>query len=319
MEYRALGRTGLRVSALGFGGSSLGGVFGAIDEPDAIRAVHVAVDHGINFIDTSPYYGQTRAEAVLGKALREIDRDRYYLATKVGQYGEGVFDYSAERVVRSVDESLARLNVSHVDLIQCHDIEFAYLEQIVHETLPALHKLKQTGKVRHVGITGLPLKIFRSVMDRAPDGAVETILSFCHYTLNDTSLESLIPDLKRWGVGIINASPTGMGLLTEQGPPSWHPASESIQRGCRQAVELCQARGWNIVELAIQFALANRDIATTLIGTASSRQMLDNIRFAQTPPDEQRIAAVRAVLRPIHNFNFVRGRPENRDDLIGDA
>lgn len=319
MEYRALGRTGLRVSALGFGGSSLGGVFGAIDEPDAIRAVHVAVDHGINFIDTSPYYGQTRAEAVLGKALREIDRDRYYLATKVGQYGEGVFDYSAERVVRSVDESLARLNVSHVDLIQCHDIEFADLEQIVHETLPALHKLKQTGKVRHVGITGLPLKIFRSVMDRAPDGAVETILSFCHYTLNDTSLESLIPDLKRWGVGIINASPTGMGLLTEQGPPSWHPASESIQRGCRQAVELCQARGWNIVELAIQFALANRDIATTLIGTASSRQMLDNIRFAQTPPDEQRIAAVRAVLRPIHNFNFVRGRPENRDDLIGDA
>src|SRR5215213_3667297 len=92
MEYRALGHTGLKVSALSFGGSSLGGVFHNINEADGIRTVHVALDGGVNFIDTSPYYGITRAETVLGKALKEIARDRYLLATKVGQYGEGQFD-----------------------------------------------------------------------------------------------------------------------------------------------------------------------------------------------------------------------------------
>ena len=116
MQYRPLGNTGINVSILSFGASSLGAVFHDIDESDAQRAVHVAVDHGINFIDVSPYYGATKAETVLGRALKNIPRDRYYLATKVGQYGEGEFDFSAGRVTKSVDESLARLNVDYVDL-----------------------------------------------------------------------------------------------------------------------------------------------------------------------------------------------------------
>src|SRR5205823_15037940 len=131
MQYRALGTTGLNVSTLSFGASSLGGVFAPIDESDGVRAVHVAVDHGINFIDVSPYYGATKAETVLGRALKQIARDRYFLATKVGQYGEGDFDFSAARVTQSVDESLARLNVDYVDLIQCHDIEFVKLDPII--------------------------------------------------------------------------------------------------------------------------------------------------------------------------------------------
>src|SRR3954447_14225837 len=134
MHYRELGDTGLSVSLLGFGASSLGGVFRQTDDGESIRTVHTALDLGINLIDVSPYYGATRAEAVLGKALREIKRDRYYLATKVGQYGEGEFDFSAERVTRSFDESCARLGVDYVDLLQCHDIEFASIDQIVDET-----------------------------------------------------------------------------------------------------------------------------------------------------------------------------------------
>jgi L-galactose dehydrogenase len=155
------------------------------------------------------------------------------------------------------------------------------------------------------------------VIDRAGPGVVETILSFCRYGLNDTALEGLIPYFKQKRVGIINASPTGMGLLTERGPPAWHPASDAIKAGCRRAVELCQQRGWNIVELAIQFTVANPDIATTLVGTASSQYMLDNIRYANTPLDPERLKAVMDVLRPIRNFNFTRGLPENRDPVIG--
>lgn len=317
MQQRPLGRTGLIVSVLGFGASSLGGVFREIDEAEGIRTVHAAIDGGINFIDVAPYYGVTRAETVLGKALRSVRRDRYLLATKVGQYAEGDFDFSAARVTRSVDESLARLGVEHVDLIQCHDIEFVEPAVILHETLPALHRLKAQGKVRHVGITGLPLKVFRNVLDHASPGEVETVLSFCHYALNDSSLESLMPYLQQKQVGIINASPTGMGLLTERGAPAWHPASRTIREGCRRAAESCRRKGINIVGLAIQFAVAHPAIATTLVSSASERNMIDNIRFAQHPLDREKVAAVLAELRPIKDFNFTRGLPGNRDPILG--
>ncbi len=317
MEYRVLGQTGLKISSLSFGASSLGGVFRDIDEGEAIRTVHVSLDHGINFVDVSPYYGATKAETVLGKALRTVKRDRYYLATKVGQYGEGQFDFSAKRVTASVNESMARLGVSYIDLIQCHDIEFTPADVILNEALPALQKLKAAGRVGHIGITGLPLRIFKNILDRVPPGIVETALSFCHYELNDTSLESIVPHLARKGVGIINASPTGMGLLTPRGAPSWHPASPTIRAKCEEAVRYCESRGRSIVELAIQFALANREITTTLVGSASPQNMLANIAYANKPLDRDLLDQVLAILKPIHNFNFTRGLPENQDPLLG--
>jgi L-galactose dehydrogenase len=179
--------------------------------------------------------------------------------------------------------------------------------------------MKNEGKVGHVGITAMPLKALRNVLDRVPAGAVDTVLSFCHYELNDTSLADMIPYLKAKGVGIINASPTGMGLLTERGAPSWHPAGWTIQDTCRRAVEFCKERGINIVELAIQFAVANPDIATTLIGSANPENMLANIRYAEGPLDQHKLAAVMEVLRPIHNFNFTRGRAENQDPIVGSS
>lgn len=317
MNFRPLGATGLNVSVLGFGASSLGGVFRSVDEPEAVRTVQVALDHGINFFDVSPFYGLTKAETVLGQALRGVARERYCLATKVGRYGEAEFDFSAARVTRSVDESLRRLGVDYVDLIQCHDIEFGDLRQISDETLPALHRLKAAGKVRHVGITGLPLKIFSEVIGRTPPGAVETILSYCHYELNDTSLLGLLPDMKTRGIGVISAAPTGMGLLTARGVPAWHPAPAAIRAGCRRAVEFCRAHGIDLVELAIQFAVAEPRIATTLVGSASPANMARNIAAASRPPDEEKLRAVLQLLEPIHNFNWRVGRPENNDPLVG--
>jgi len=176
MEYRILGKTGLSVSALSFGASTLGGVYGAIDETDAIRTVYTAIDLGINFIDTSPYYGVTKAETVLGKALKGIPRSAYILSTKVGRYDVDRFDFSVARVIASVEESLLRLNVEMIDIIHCHDIEFGSFDQIIHETIPALRKLQDQGKVRFVGITGLPLNIFPNVADRVE---VDTMISYC--------------------------------------------------------------------------------------------------------------------------------------------
>jgi L-galactose dehydrogenase len=319
MEYRRLGNTGLEVSVLSFGASSLGAVFHPVNPEDCLETVRAALAGGINLIDVSPAYGETLAEINLGKALNGIPRDRYYLATKIGSYGEsrGAYDYSAERTERSLQESLKRLGVEYVDLIQCHDIEFADHDQIVNETLPALHRLKTQGLTRFVGITGLPLKVFPSILDRVDSGTVDTILSFCHYELNDNSLADLLSYFKEKGVGIINASPTGMGLLTPRGVPAWHPASKAIVEGCRKAVDYCEAKGADIVKLAIQYSCSHPDIATTLVSTARPKNILDNIACVEEPMDRRLLAEVLEVLKSIQNFNFTRGRPEHRDPILG--
>ena len=195
MEYREIGKTGMKVSNLSFGASSLGGVFHSIKEEEGVKAVHTAVDNGINFIDVSPYYGHLKAEIVLGKALKDIERSRYYLSTKVGRYGhDGVnsWDYSAKKATESVYESMERLNVDYIDLINVHDIEFADLEQVCKETLPALVELRDKGVVKHVGITNLTLRHFKYVIDHVPEGTVESVLSFCHYCLNDDALADYV-------------------------------------------------------------------------------------------------------------------------------
>ena len=151
MKFRKLGKTGLELSWLSFGASSLGAEFRAIDLGEAMRSVRVALDLGMNFIDTSPFYGRGLSECLLGPALRDVPRDSYYLGTKLGRYDVGHFDFSARRVVESVDVSLHRLGADHLDIILCHDIEFVDMARIVDETLPALSRLKEQGKVRFVG------------------------------------------------------------------------------------------------------------------------------------------------------------------------
>ena len=308
MDYRRLGKTELQVSVLSYGASPLGSVFREIDEAEGIRTVHTALDLGMNLIDVSPYYGLTKAETVLGKALRGVDRDRYILATKVGRYGLDEFDFSAARVTTSVDESLARLGVDHIDIIQCHDIEFVNLDQIVEETIPALRRLQETGKVRYVGITGLPITIFTDVVARAE---VDTILSYCHYMLNDTALLEIIPALQAQDIGIINASPLGMGLLTNRGVPDWHLAPADVQQACAQAAAFCDEQGVDIAQLAVQFSVANPDIATTIVGSANPRNIEKNVRWIETPPDPALLAAVQAILAPVMNKSWPSGLPEN--------
>ena len=310
MKYRQLGRTGLKVSALSFGASSLGGVFRDIDEAAGVRAVHVALDEGINFIDVAPYYGETKAETVLGKSLRGIARDSYYLATKVGRYGARDFDFSAKRVAESVDESLGRLGIDHIDLIQVHDIEFVSLDIVIEETLPALRQLQQAGKVSYVGITGLPVGAFLKVAERAE---VDTVLSYSRYCLNDTSLLRVLPELEESGVGVLTASPLSMGLLSQRGPPPWHPAPEDLKRACARAVEHCARRGADISKLAVQFAVGEERLASCIVGSADPENIRRNCRWIEEPVDEELLAEVLEILEPVKDLCWYEGLPENSD------
>ena len=282
METRLLGKTGLRVSTLGFGCSPLGGVFGSADPAESMRAVRAAIDRGINFFDVAPYYGATRAETVLGEALQGVPRDKFIVATKVGRYGDRDFDFSARRVTTSVDESLARLRTETIDLIQCHDIEFGNLDQIAEETLPALEKLRQQGKVRFVGITGLPLRVFPYIIERH---AVDTVLSYCHYSLAGTELTNLLPKLTEAEVGIINAAPLCMGLLTNAGPADWHPADAAFKARCADAARFCSSRGVDIASLSLQFAVNEPHIHTTVIGMATVAEVERNLDALAKPLD----------------------------------
>lgn len=301
MEYREIGKTGMKVSNISFGASSLGGVFHSLKEETGIEAVHTAVDNGINFIDVSPYYGHLKAETVLGKALKNIDRNRYYLSTKVGRYGkDGVnyWDYSAKRTKESVYESMERLNVDYIDLINIHDIEFADLEQICNETLPALVDLRNEGVVKHIGITNLNLRHFKYVIDHVPAGTVESILSFCHYTINDDSLADHLDYFESKNIGIINASPYSMGLLTERGVPDWHPAPDALKRLAQKAVDFCKMKAVSIEQLAVGFSVANPRISTTLFSTTSPENVLKTIRYADTPLDMEILKVIQKIFEP---------------------
>ena len=299
MEYRDLGKTGLRVSKLGFGASSLGGVFHDFDEKRGIDAVFTAIDEGINYIDVSPYYGYYKAETVLGKALKDIPHEKFVLSTKVGRYGEdghNTWDYSAERVKRSIYESMERLHVDFVDILYVHDIEFADLQQIADETLPALHELKQKGIVKHVGCTDLQLENLQWIIEHTEPGTVECLLNFCHYCLCDDKLVDFFDFFEKNNVGVTSASPFSMGLLTERGVPAWHPAPKPLVKACEQAAAYCKEVGYPIEKLAMQFAVSNPRIASTVFSTTRADNLKKNIAYVNEPIDWELVAKVREII-----------------------
>lgn len=310
MIYRPLGRTGLNLSWMSYGASSLGQEFRSVDLNEAIRSVHVALELGMNFIDTSPYYGRGMSECLLGVALRQVPRERYYLGTKLGRYAPAHFDFSARRVVESVDVSLERMGVDYLDVILCHDIEFVSMQQIVDETLPALRRLRDQGKVRFIGVSGYPMNIFRYVLDRTD---LDVILSYNHYTLQNTMLDDLVPYLKAKGVGIMNAAPFSARLLTNSALPRWHKAPENVRAICRRAAEHCAAQGVDIAQLALQYSLANEEMATCVVGSANPDNVRKWVEWAGAPIDQRLLAEVLEILRPIHNWFYAEGRPENGD------
>jgi L-galactose dehydrogenase len=316
MQFRPLGRTGLNLSWMTFGASSLGQEFRQVDLNEALRSVQVALDLGMNFIDTSPFYGRGMSECLLGVALRGIPRDRYYLGSKLGRYAGAHFDFSARRVVESVDVSLLRMGVDYLDIMLCHDIEFVEMAQIVEETLPALRKIQQQGKVRFIGVSGYPMNIFKYILDRTD---LDVILSYNHYTLQNTMLADLVPYLKAKGVGIMNAAPFSARLLTNAPLPPWHKATENVRATCRRAAELCAARGVDIAQLALQYSLANEDMATCIVGSANPENVKKWVEWSEQPIDPELRKDVLEVLRPIHDWFYIEGRPENNDPLPAGA
>jgi L-galactose dehydrogenase len=300
MRHKKLGNTDLHLSVVGFGASPLGDVFAITDPSERIRAVHYAIEQGINFFDVSPYYGITLAETRLGEALAG-KRHEVIVATKCGRYGANDFDFSHKTVVAGVDASLSRLKTDYVDLLQVHDVEFGDIHQIITETLPALRLLQKSGKARYIGITGYSLSALQAIAEAVE---VDAILSYCRYNLLVRDMdESLTPFAKKNGIGLINASPLHMGILSPNTPPDWHPAPPRVRDAGIRANEISVSHGVKLTELSLRFCLAHPDVTSTLVGMSTVRQVEENLR-ALLPADDQ--AVIEEITKAVgHSLNYV--------------
>ena len=306
---RPLGKTGLHLPILSFGASSLGGEFRSVKLDEVLASVRVAIDSGLNFIDTSPFYGRGMSEVLLGIALEGVPRNSYTLCTKLGRYDLAHFDFTGRRVFESVDVSLHRLRTDHLDIVLCHDIEFVPLQQIVDETLPALRKVQQAGKVRFVGFSGYPQKIFHTICEQAE---VDCVLNYNQYTLQNTRFaDETIPYLKVKGIGIMNAGPFSARLLTRAPLPAWLKEPEPVKAAARKAAEHCSNKGVDLAKLALQFSLANPDITTTISGSANPDNIRKWVKWAGEPLDQQLLREVLEIFRPVKNIGHVEGLAEN--------
>ncbi|MGC6466349.1 MAG: aldo/keto reductase [Akkermansiaceae bacterium] len=311
METRPLGQTGIDLPILSFGASSLGAEFRSIDLNEAFGSVHTALDLGMNFIDTSPFYGRGMSEVMLGQALKGIDRDSYLLGSKLGRYSLEHFDFSAKRVEESIHVSLHRMGTDHLDLILLHDVEFVKLPQIWEETIPAVLKAKEEGKVRAVGFSCYPMACFNSVLDHVEDD-IDCVLSYNQYTLQNTAFaDDLIPRLKAKELGAINAGPFSARLLTNAELPEWLKEPEEVKEAARTAAKLCADNGVDIAQLALQFSCENPDIASTVAGSANPKNVAKWAQWLAEPIDRSLLAEVQKIFEPVKNIGHIEGLPEN--------
>jgi L-galactose dehydrogenase len=311
MKTRPLGNTGLDLPILSFGASSLGAEFRSITLDEAMLSTKTAIDLGMNFIDTSPFYGRGMSEILLGMGLKGIPRESYLLGTKLGRYSDVHFDFSAKRVEESVHVSLQRLGTDHLDVLLLHDVEFVPLSQIWEETLPAVLKLKKEGKVRAIGFSCYPLKTFHTVLDHV-ENDIDCVLSYNRYTLQNTSFaDDLLPRLAAKGIGAMNAGPFSARLLTNAELPAWLKEPENVKAAARAAAKLCESRGVDIAQLAIQFSCEHPGLATTVAGSANPANIRKWAEWLEQPIDRELLAEVLAIFAPVKNLGHIEGLPEN--------
>lgn len=208
-----------------------------------------------------------------------------------------------------MNESLERLGLDHLDLCICHDVEFGDLHQIATETIPTLKELQRDGKIKHIGVSGLPLELFRQILEKSKD--IDFILSYCHYTMFDKSLQRFWDEkLSHLNIGIINASPLSMGLLTKNGPPDWHPAPQNVKTTCQEVASYCSLAGVDISELAIHESLKASFPTSTLIGMPNQEIVNANISAMTKKFPQSVLDWSYAKFDSIRDITWPSGKPE---------
>jgi L-galactose dehydrogenase len=231
------------------------------------------------------------------KRRGSLPRSSIIVNTKVGRYEADPlhqFDFSYATTMSSARRSIERMNCGYIDVLQLHDPEFApSMSILMEETIPALIECRNRGWTKAIGITGYPLEVQHEILVRcfevfSDEVVFDQSLVYCHNNLHDMSLfgdrcfpmtegddevESFAQYCRRSNVCLMTAAPLSMGLLTNAGPPSWHPALPSLKKACDNAAKMCQARGIDISSLAMLYAFSQKEVGCTLIGMKDINQV----------------------------------------------
>ncbi|MGW7522460.1 aldo/keto reductase [Streptomyces sp. NPDC054783] len=298
MRTTRLGRSAVEVTELGFGGGPLGGLFAPLDDDTATHTLAAAWSCGIRSFDTSPHYGIGHSERRTGEFLKGVPRDEFTLSTKVGRLlveqdpagredlpfhvpatHRRVWDFSRDGVLRSVEDSLARMGVDRIDLLFLHDAE-EHFEDALRDGYPALAELRSQGVVGAVGAGMYHPGMLTRLVEETD---VDVVMLSGRYTLLDHSaLDDLLPACTERGVSVLAASVFNSGLLATPRPAEgasfdYAPASPEILRRARAIAAVCEAHGVTLPQAAMAFPLLHPAVAGIVVGMRSPEEVRDNI------------------------------------------
>ena len=302
LDTAEIGSTGLRVSRVGLGGAPLAGLYTDVGTSAAVETILLTHELGVRYFDTAPLYGSGRSESCFGEALSQIPRHQFVLSTKVGHVLEPVdeppdsehfanlpslelvFDFSRDGVMRSVEESLQRLNLDSVDMLLIHDPDDHY-EQALDQAVPTLADLRSQGVVKAIG-AGMNQWDMEARFAREAD--FDCFLLAGRYTLLDqTGLEELLPLCEQKGISIILGGPYNSGILASDlaGDATFNylPAPQEILEKARRIKAVCDTHDVPLKAAALQFGLAHPAVAATIPGARSVSEVKENLKMASHP------------------------------------
>ena len=227
-----------------------------------------ALSNKINYIDTSPYYGDGKAEDMVGKCLKNVTRDRYIISSKAGRNSDKTYSYRYYDIANSVMKSIQRLGCGYIDILFINDIEYAEnIDIIIQESLTALLYLKRQGYIKYIGLSGFYLKKMNYVIERS--SCIDYVLSYGCYTLINDTLNHFAPGWNSKNIKIIQGGVTNKGLLSNNVVNCNTSVSYQEQDICKKMNDFCHVNKVNIVEKAFYFTLAYKRISTILVGINS--------------------------------------------------
>jgi D-threo-aldose 1-dehydrogenase len=299
LERKRIGKTDLTVTRLGFGGAPLGGLFTDVETRTAVQTVRSAYDLGIRFFDTAPLYGHGKSETFYGEALGGVPRDSFVLSTKVGRVLDpvermddtdiyvnlpplkAVFDFSRDGVLRSIEESLKRLNMDRIDILLIHDPDDHY-EQAIGEAYPTLADLRSQGVIKAIGAG---MNQWQMPARFAREGDFDCFLLAGRYTLLDqTGLAELLPICEQKQISIILGGPYNSGILaSDLGPTAtfnYQVAPPKLLDKARKIKAVCDRHGVPLKAAALQFGLAHPAVAASIPGARSASEVTENVQMA---------------------------------------
>lgn len=306
MKTTQLASTRATVTSLGFGAASIANLYSAVDDVTARAAVDAAWDGGVRYFDTAPHYGLGLSERRLGAALADRPREEFTVSTKVGRWlvpnpaptgsdlHAGGFavpdeltrerDYSRDGVHRSLNASLQRLGLGHVDIVYIHDAE-AHMEVALSEAVPALVELREQGVVRAIGVGMNFTEPLQRFVTQTP---IDVVMVAGRWTLIDRSAQALVDTCLQRGVSVVAAAPFNSGLLARPWPADnsrfdYEPASAALIGRARELASACQRGGTALPHAAIRFPLRHQAVASVVVGLRTPEQSRSACTWAQTP------------------------------------